>query len=339
MSKPAQTYTNTLSPIAKIRVLSDRNLVKQDAKGYGESDIHFLFNDNTLDNEFKILTIGSREIENPYFGGFFMFFGKFPDQYPFMSPHILAKTQGLNTRFHPNYYVNGKCCLSILGTWSGPPWTSCQNLGTVSQQLKSLFIDNPITQEPGWEKTPQEKSNLYNLVVGYRTLEIAVLEMLENPPIGFDNFMEIMERTFIELYKTYILKLDNFKIYQGKTIKSPIYDIKIVVDVDTLKSKFIAKYKTLIKKYTIPPVLKAIGGEGSGNSEGSAEAISADNKATSGGGEVSSDNKIKIIKEKKSPNEKASQFEIGYKLQSTNSDKKWWVVNETKTGLKRWKQV
>ena len=176
MSKPTKTYSNNLSPIAKTRVLSDRNLVKQDAKGYKESDISFIFNDDVLDNEFKILTIGSREMVNPYYGGFFMFFGTFPDQYPFTPPHILAKTQGLNTRFHPNYYVNGKCCLSILGTWAGPPWTSCQNLGTTSQALKSLFINNPITQEPGWENCLQEKSSLYNLVVEYRTLEVAVLE-------------------------------------------------------------------------------------------------------------------------------------------------------------------
>jgi ubiquitin-protein ligase len=320
MSKPTQTYTNTLSPIAKTRVLSDRNLVKQDAKGYAESDIHFLFNDDTLDNEFKILTIGSREIENPYFGGFFMFFGKFSDQYPFTPPHILAKTQGLNTRFHPNYYVNGKCCLSILGTWSGPPWTSCQNLGTTSQALKSLFINNPITQEPGWENTLQEKSSMYNLVIEYRTLEIAVLEMLENPPIGFEHFIEIMEKTFIELYTTYLTKLDNLKIYQGKTIKSPIYDIKITMDIATLKSKFITKYKFLSEKYTLTQPIK--------DTTPIKNSLSVNNTTIT-----------KTIKGRKAPNEKASKFEIGYKLQSTNGDKDWWIVYETKGGQKRWKKV
>ena len=187
------SYTNKMAPIAITRIMSDRSIVFHDEKGYRESNIHFNFNDkDTIDNEFRILTVGSLEISNPYFGGFFMFGGSFPDQYPFFPPHILAKTQGGGTRFHPNYYVNGKCCLSILGTWAGPPWTSCQNLGTTSQALKSLFIENPITQEPSWEKCIDERALKYRKVVEYRTLKIAVLNMLSNPPGGFEEFIPIM---------------------------------------------------------------------------------------------------------------------------------------------------
>ena len=191
MPNSAATYDNSLTPIAKTRILSDRNIVNKDSKGYAESGIYFDFDKDMLNNQFRILTIGSNDLDNPYFGGFFMFSGKFPDQYPFFPPHILAKTQGKNTRFHPNYYTNGKCCLSILGTWSGPPWTSCQNLGTVSQALKSLFIDNPITQEPGWESYDIKniKAKSYSAVIEYRTLEIAVLQMLETPPSGFESFL------------------------------------------------------------------------------------------------------------------------------------------------------
>jgi len=326
MSKPTKTYSNNLSPIAKTRVLSDRNLVKQDAKGYKESDIYFIFNDDVLDNEFKILTIGSRELINPYYGGFFMFFGTFPDQYPFTPPHILAKTQGLNTRFHPNYYVNGKCCLSILGTWAGPPWTSCQNLGTTSQALKSLFINNPITQEPGWENCLQEKSSLYNLVVEYRTLEVAVLEMLEKPPNGFFGFLETMEHTFLELFNNYLLKLDKLTKYQGKTIKSPIYDMTITIDVDALRIKYINKHKQLSEKYNIKTEKTVVNPTPSLIEENKTDGKPVNAQVT------------KTIK-RKTPDEKPSNYEVGHKLQSTNGDKDWWIVYETKGGQKRWKKV
>uniref|UniRef100_A0A6C0IVG1 Ubiquitin-conjugating enzyme E2 Z n=1 Tax=viral metagenome TaxID=1070528 RepID=A0A6C0IVG1_9ZZZZ len=310
MSKAPQTYNNTLSPIAKTRIMADRNLVKKDEKGYAESDIYFSFDENQLNNEFKILTIGSREIHNPYFGGFFMFYGKFPDQYPFTPPHILAKTQGLNTRFHPNYYVNGKCCLSILGTWSGPPWTSCQNLGTTSQALKSLFIDNPITQEPGWENCLEEKSNMYNFVISYRTLEVAVLNMLDTPPLGFECFKDKMERTFLQLYNKYIEKLEDLKKYEGKSYKSPLYDIKININTSELEKRFKLKYTELSKKYDI-------------------QTESIKPKKTP----------IKPVYKRKAPDEKASCFDVGYKMQSLNGDKDWWIVYETKNGQKRWKKV
>jgi hypothetical protein len=45
-----------------------------------------------------------------------------PTDYPFSSPAVCFMTSDGVTRFHPNLYVNGKVCLSILGTWSGPPW-------------------------------------------------------------------------------------------------------------------------------------------------------------------------------------------------------------------------
>lgn len=43
-----------------------------------------------------------------------------PDTYPMVPPKIkFIQHQGL--RIHPNLYVEGKLCLSILGTWPGEP--------------------------------------------------------------------------------------------------------------------------------------------------------------------------------------------------------------------------
>jgi len=307
------TYTNTLSPIAQTRVCSDRNIVLQDKIGYGESGIYFHFNE-VIDNKFKLLILGSDEISNPYFGGFFMFSGLLPDQYPFYPPHILAKTQGEGTRFHPNYYVSGKCCLSILGTWSGPPWTSCQNIGSVSQALKSLFIENPITQEPGFEKCIDNRSYNYSKVVEYRTLKIAVLGMLDKPPNDFDVFIPVMEQIFLKLYPTYIEKLDNLMEYDNKVFTSPIYNhnnsMKQRYNIVELKELFEDKYSELSNKYNI--LLNV-------------------NEPTL------STNTQKCNK-RKCPNEPSKNYEVGYQKLSEN-DNNMWIVKENKNNVKRWVKV
>lgn len=75
-----------------------------------------------------------------------------PDDYPFSPPKVTFVTSDGITRFHPNLYVAGKVCLSILGTWSGPSWASIMSLSTVLLSIQSLLDNNPITNEPGWEK-------------------------------------------------------------------------------------------------------------------------------------------------------------------------------------------
>ena len=75
-----------------------------------------------------------------------------PPDYPFTSPNVRIVTSDGSTRLHPNLYVNGKVCLSILGTYSGPKWVSSMNIGTIFKSIYSLLNENPIINEPGWEK-------------------------------------------------------------------------------------------------------------------------------------------------------------------------------------------
>jgi len=248
-SKNDCTFDNGLTSIGKTRVIGDRNLVNKNYLSYKETEIFFNFNDNVIDNIFNILIVGSSDIENPYFGGFFFFSGKFPDQYPFFPPKLVAKTQGSCIRFHPNFYINGKCCLSILGTWAGPPWTSCQNIGSLSHTIKSLFIKHPITQEPGWEdKGLTDESIIYSRIIEYSTLEIAVIGMITNPPQNLEYFVPIMKGIFLNNYDKYITKLDNLMSYDLKTEHSKLFNLKVTYNIKYLKNKYIDLYKKLNKK-------------------------------------------------------------------------------------------
>jgi len=92
----------------------------------------------------------------PYEGGLFYFVIRFPPTYPIDAPKVKLMTTGGGTvRFNPNLYANGKVCLSILGTWTGPAWSPAQSLESVLISIQSLLSDNPYHNEPGFEKVAQ----------------------------------------------------------------------------------------------------------------------------------------------------------------------------------------
>ena len=88
----------------------------------------------------------------PYEGCLLLFSFRFPNDYPFSPPKVLFQTSDTVTRFHPNLYVDGKVCLSILGTYSGPPWSGTQSITSVLLSILALLDDNPLTHEPAFEK-------------------------------------------------------------------------------------------------------------------------------------------------------------------------------------------
>jgi ubiquitin-protein ligase len=83
------------------------------------------------------------------------------NSYPFDSPKVKFLTNDEKTRFHPNMYVEGKVCLSILGTWSGPAWASTMRISTVLVTLQSLMDNEPLRHEPGYEKINTDIHKVY----------------------------------------------------------------------------------------------------------------------------------------------------------------------------------
>lgn len=119
--------------------------------------------------------------DTPYEGGFFHFLVRCPPNYPINPPRVKLLTTGGNTvRFNPNFYRNGKVCLSILGTWSGPAWSPALSLSSLLISIQSLMTDKPYHNEPGYE-TERAGGDVrrYNLIVQHETLRVAVLGNLE----------------------------------------------------------------------------------------------------------------------------------------------------------------
>lgn len=88
--------------------------------------------------------------DTPYEGCLLVFSIKFPSDYPFSPPKVLFLTSDGSTRFHPNLYVEGKVCLSILGTFSGPSWSGTQSLSSVLLSILALLDKNPLAHEPAY---------------------------------------------------------------------------------------------------------------------------------------------------------------------------------------------
>ncbi len=124
------------------------------------------------------LIIGPKN--TPYFGGFFLFEVNFPKNYPKDPPNIKFLTIDNEVRFNPNLYENGKVCLSILGTWSGPKWRPVMNLKLVLLSIQSLLGEYPIKNEPGFQGTlPNNKLSInYNSYIIYNTYKLAIINIL-----------------------------------------------------------------------------------------------------------------------------------------------------------------
>ncbi len=91
-------------------------------------NIHIWYDEKNI-TSIKALIIGPGD--TPYQDGFYFFSLEFPESYPFTNPTAKFETINQKIRFNPNLYEGGKVCLSILGTWSGPKWSSVQTLKSV----------------------------------------------------------------------------------------------------------------------------------------------------------------------------------------------------------------
>ena len=351
----AATYTNNPNPRAKRRMVFDINSIKNDTDEIKfQKGIYFDFKvDESFDCNYNMLIIGPED--SPYVGGFYGFDGKFPDNYPYYPMTMKTLTQGGGIRKHPNLYTGGKCCFSFLGTWQGPPWTACQNPDTVGVSMRSVLTNNPIINEPGWEKKNDSKTKLYEDMIIYFNLRYAVVEFLtelrKKSGIGY-KFRALSNRVyehFIYNYDKgfYQEKLSKIKSYHGQNLKSPVYGFSVEFNIKYVDSQLKSLYSEIVKenghlKSKIPSIIaKTSIGEVDVPINSSVETTDDISKKSDDSSVSSSESsttlKIKKKYTRKAPKEKAKNFELNHELKGLNG--KMWVVKTTKTGQKRWYSV
>jgi ubiquitin-protein ligase len=193
-------FKNNTLPISKksiSRIMFELTTLNKDLPINWDSSVIMRMIDSNL-NFFSFIITGPKD--TPYHNGLFEFHAYIPDGYPNVVPQVLLKTTGNNSvRFNPNLYANGKVCLSLLGTWSGDKGESwIPEISTFYQVLISIqsliLVEQPYFNEPGYERelnTPQGKikSDNYNDNIRYETVRVAMINMIENPPKGYEEFV------------------------------------------------------------------------------------------------------------------------------------------------------
>ena len=297
-----------MSNISVKRINRDVSLIyKEPLDSLG---IYIDWNCNNIKNV-KALIIGPED--TPYRYGYYFFNIIFPNEYPHAPPKVSYETRFNKIRFNPNLYTCGKVCISILNTWSGPQWTSCQSLKSILLSLQSILNENPLQNEPGFENAIDNRHKTYNSVIEHENINISIIRMINNTPHGFEAFKPIIRKTFLRNYS----KISNYtnnlitKYSSKDYLQSQIYSMKI-------KNKYSSFFKQL----------KIL------NSNLLGKEIIIDLK------EIKEEVKkeiIKIKKKKRVPNTPAKSFDLGI-IQKSENNNKMYIVSENKNGIKRWKK-
>lgn len=239
----------TASVAAMKRIISDiKQITRNPLTDHGIYYVH----DETNMMKASALMIGPEN--TPYHGGFYFFDITYPYNYPHSPPMIKYCTNYNNIRFHPNMYVSGKVCVSILNTWRGDQWTSCQTITSVLLTICSLFDNEPLTNEPGFENVNERRHNhiSYKELITYCNLDIAVLGIVNTPekilPDKFSVFKDTVIQQFLKKYDVLHEKicglLEEFPV-SYRLYCNP-YRINIQVDYPSLKTQFEETYHRLV---------------------------------------------------------------------------------------------
>lgn len=187
------------------RLVSDiKDLIKDPLTDHG---IYYVHDEEDMLKGYALI-IGPTE--TIYEDGFFLFHFDFPHDYPFAPPKVSFKTGGQNIRFHPNLYRSGKVCLSLLNTWKGEGWTSCQTIRSILLALVTLFHNKPLLNEPGITEDHRD-FKIYNDLIEYKIYEVAIngIASQQYLPSIFIPFYTFIKKHFLFKYEDIIKRIEN----------------------------------------------------------------------------------------------------------------------------------
>lgn len=197
--------------------------------------------------------------DTPYFGGAFFFEFYYPTDYPHSPPILKYWTNGDGIRFNPNLYTGGKVCVSILNTWRGEQWTSCQTISTVLLTLCTILCKDPLLNEPGVTPTHRDFNN-YNKIIEYKNIDVAILKIINRHkgiyPMQFDMFYSVIHEHFIKNSDTIIKYLEK-KMKENPSpvhITTDLYTMHVVVDYANLYKIYNTTLKSVLSISAIPSI-------------------------------------------------------------------------------------
>jgi ubiquitin-protein ligase len=214
-----------------------------------EQGIYYIHDDTDMMKGYAMIVGPS---DTPYFGGFYFFEFTYPSDYPHSPPKVKYCTNGNNIRFNPNLYCCGKVCVSLLNTWRGDQWTSCQTISTVLLTLCTLLCSDPLLNEPGVDKKHRDMTN-YTDIIEFSNLNIAVCDIVTkkkgvHQPF-FDNFYPFVKENFNNNYNKlmeFSKKQMDEKFMEPKTLTTGFYSMHVTIDYKYIVTK-LEKTKQLLE--------------------------------------------------------------------------------------------
>ena len=188
--------------------------VVKDIKEINKNPIENVYYEPDEDNVMRGYVMICGVKDTPYCYGNYFFTFNFTDKYPFEPPKVKFETGDGVVRMNPNLYRNGKVCLSILNTWSGEKWSSCQSISTICLNLQLVLNENPYLNEPGINKvTHHYDIQHYNDIIHYKNIKLTIYNYLsiENIPKNFKQFYEIIVERFMKNYENIVNEFKNKK--------------------------------------------------------------------------------------------------------------------------------
>lgn len=188
-----------------------------------EQGIYYIHDEENMLEGYAMI-IGPEDTIYEY--GYYLFKFNFTVNYPYEPPKLKFYCFDRETRFHPNLYRCGKVCLSILNTWKGESWTSCQNIKSILLTIASVMDKKPFLHEPGVKETHKEFDQ-YHEIVKYKNfyiLEGLISQSIElNGPLY--SFYSIMKNEFLKNYEKINKKLEKLEQseYNNKELEINFY--------------------------------------------------------------------------------------------------------------------
>ncbi len=230
-----------ITPLAFKRLMKDvKDILKEPLEDNG---IYYKHDESNILKGY-ILIIGPSD--TPYEYGNYLFDVEYPYNYPMNPPKITFMSNSDNIRMNPNLYRNGKVCISILNTWSGDQWSSCQTIKTVLLTLLTIFNDKPLLNEPGILESSGDFKP-YNSIITYKNFDITMNGIITKNVAKtlYNIFKDDINNNFLKNYESIIKSIDrHINKYKKSIIESTnLYNMKnILIDYESLKLKIIDIY-------------------------------------------------------------------------------------------------
>jgi ubiquitin-protein ligase len=217
--------TKTMTIKSQKRLLKDVvSIMKNDLSSQG---IFYRHDENNFLNGYAMI-FGPKD--TPYENGVYLFSLKFPYNYPFSPPKLTYLTNDGKTRFNPNLYRGGKVCLSVLNTWKGEQWTSCQSISSILLTLVTVLNENPLINEPGISIKNKEVKK-YNEIIKFKNISVAINDVLEKKllPVNHKPFFPIIKKFIKEKKGDITSFFENNIRHDGKRLVCRIYNMDITL--------------------------------------------------------------------------------------------------------------